>query len=256
MVKDEADIIAHTIAHLDGQGVTGILVADNLSTDGTYEQISALRTRCELIVQRDYETGYYQSRKMTVLAQTAFAHGADWVIPFDADELWYSTTGSLHDAFPPTKIDCIRASLHNYFPTKHDNEHEPNPFLRITYRDPEPAALPKVAIRRRPDVVIEQGNHDANGSPPFSKAPAPLEVAHYPWRTAEQYEHKIRNGAAAYRKTDLADHIGAHWRQHGTLLDREGSAALRVVFETYFVDPDMPLECAPAPWAGTPDPYL
>lgn len=250
MVKDELDVIGHTIAHLDGQGVAGIIVADNMSTDGTYEALEGLKTDCELVITRDREQGYYQSRKMTALVHRAFARGADWVIPFDADELWYNAVGDLHAAFDRSRSDCLQAALHNYFPTKHDNINEPNPFLRITHRDLHPAPLPKVAVHAHPNVVIEQGNHDANASAPFRKARSTLEVAHFPWRSPEQYERKIRNGASAYRKTNLPEDVGAHWRQHGTLLDREGSRALRVVFETYFTDPDMELERQPAPWTG------
>lgn len=256
MVKDEQDIIAHTITHLVGQGVTGIVVADNLSTDDTFTILNDLDVDCELIVKTDPEPGYYQSRKMTELAHFAFRLGADWVIPFDADELWYATDGPLANAFDDIDADCAWASLHNYFPTSSDDPAEANPFRRITHRDPQPAALPKVAVRRRADITIAQGNHnvtadrlDVTGA--LVSVESTLEVAHFPWRSFEQYKRKIRNGATAYRKTDLPEDYGAHWRQHGTLLEREGTDALRVVFDTYFHDPALTLEHHPAPWSGS-----
>lgn len=251
MVKDEADIIEHTIAHLDAQGVTGIVVADNLSTDGTHGILQSLKTDCELIVKRDTEVGYFQARKMTELAHFAFRLGAEWVIPFDADELWYSAGAGLVDTLSDLDADCALANLYNYFPSKRDLESEPNPFLRIIHRDRNPAPLPKVAIRRRPDVVIAQGNHNAMGEGDFQRRESRLAVAHFPWRSYEQYERKIRNGATAYAHTNLPEDVGAHWRQHGAILNREGPRALRTVFETHFVDPDLSLVRLPAPWAGT-----
>lgn len=251
MVKDESDIIATTIGHLDASGVDGIIVADNLSTDGTMGILNKLKPKCELIVRRDNEIAYYQSTKMTLLAQTAFGEGADWVIPFDADELWYSTKGTLHEALESLDGDCAHAQLYNYFPTHWDNPQEPNPILRINHRDPTPSPLTKVAVRRRSDVVVEQGNHGAHatGDRPLRHQQSSLRVAHFPWRSYRQYERKIRNGAAAYALTDLSEDEGAHWRQHGRLLNREGTGALRMVFETHFVDPEIDLEYAPAPLA-------
>lgn len=255
MVKDEADIIAATIGHLDSQGLDGIIVADNMSTDGTTEIIAGLKTKTELIIQPDTEVGYYQSRKMTELAHLAFKLGADWVIPFDADELWYAPNSTLRRTLEQEAtrhVDCLHANLHNYFPTNHDRPGEPNPFLRIAWRDPKPAPLPKVVVRSRTDLVIAQGNHGAGGYDPFVRQPTSITVAHFPWRSFEQYEHKVRNGSAAYRSTDLPADIGAHWRQHGTLLDEQGPEALRWVFNTYFLDPEIDLEYQPAPYAGPP----
>lgn len=37
MMRDEADVAADVIAHLIDEGVNGIIVADNNSTDGTRE---------------------------------------------------------------------------------------------------------------------------------------------------------------------------------------------------------------------------
>ncbi len=35
MVKDEADIIGHTLDHLHAQGIDHVVIADNMSTDNT-----------------------------------------------------------------------------------------------------------------------------------------------------------------------------------------------------------------------------
>jgi Glycosyl transferase family 2 len=246
MVKDEIDIIVHTLGHLAASGVDGIIVADNLSTDGTWPCLQRLELPCQYKCIRDVDEGYYQSEKMTRLAHTAFELGADWVIPFDADELWYNAAGDLRDVFEKTDADCLTATLYNYFPTTDDPD-ELNPFLRITNREPTAAPLHKVAVRNRSDVVIAQGNHGATANSPFEQRYSTLEVAHFPWRGWERFERKIRNGYAAYRKTNLSADTGAHWRNYGQLLEEQGSEALRSVYEAWFENPPGRLEHAPAP---------
>ena len=93
MVKDEADIVAATVAHMCGQ-VDAVIVADNNSTDGTRDILDGL----PVTVVDDPDPAYYQSRKMTALAGRARVEfDATWVIPFDADEWWYSPHGRIAD---------------------------------------------------------------------------------------------------------------------------------------------------------------
>ena len=86
MVKNEADIVEQTIRHLLGQGVDHILAADNGSSDGTYEILLELSKILPVHVIQDRELAYYQSEKMTWLADRVMEAGAEWIIPFDADE--------------------------------------------------------------------------------------------------------------------------------------------------------------------------
>jgi hypothetical protein len=120
MVKDEADVIGHTVDHLFSEGVDGVIVADNGSTDGTRDLLAARKTQgAALEIVDDPELGYYQAEKMSRLAERAHRLGAEWVIPFDADELWWSWSGTvgatLRRAKRETKV--VEAHLWNYFPT-------------------------------------------------------------------------------------------------------------------------------------------
>jgi hypothetical protein len=244
MVRDEIDVLPYTLAHLDTQGLDGIIVADNLSEDGTWEFLCDLDLDTELVLLRDTEVGYYQSRKMTKLAYDAFAKGARWVIPFDADELWLSRTGTLGEAIVRTRpaTDYLYVSLYNYFPRIADDPDEPNPFRRIQFRDPERAPLPKVIVHNRPGLIIEQGNHGVHADTYLQCESAPeLEIGHFPWRGYEQFERKIFNGYQAYKATDLPETVGAHWRNYGRLLEEGGADALRAWYEKWFQDPPIEL---------------
>lgn len=212
IVKDEADVVGFTIEHLLGQ-VDHVYVADNLSTDGTWELLHTLPADC-ISISRDEEVGYWQSRKTTDLAMRALEEGHEWVVPCDADEWWVSQDGrtvkqTLEGLSPDVMV--VTAPIYHYLPTSDDGS-DGSPFERIGWRLREHAVLPKVACRLRPELTILAGNHGANYDDQPFLISGGLIVRHYSWRSAEQYVRKIRNGAQAYAATDLEAHTGSHWR--------------------------------------------
>lgn len=247
MVKDEADIVGITFAHMLTQ-VDHIIVLDNGSTDGTREILAELDV--ELI--DDPDPAYYQSLKMTALAQRAAAGGADHVVPFDADEYWYTPHApTIADFLASTGKQwlTVSAELYDHIATGADPD-ETNPVRRIGWRRTSPGALPKVACRVRPDLVIHQGNHGATYDGGATNLPG-LIVRHFPYRSAEQFVSKVRNGSAAYAATDLPPTEGQHWRQYGELLAAHGPDVVADVFRTWFwvsdptIDPSLILDPAP-----------
>lgn len=238
MVRDEADVIGSTLTHLANEDVDGIIVADNRSTDGTRDILAdAQRTlSCPLVIVDDPEVGYWQSQKMSDLAKQAVDRGATWVLPFDADELWYShidRLGGLVRNHVDERCNLLNADLYNHFPTAID-ELGVSPFETIVWRQRNPGALPKVLFRWEPGSVIHQGNHGVTLPSGERAWPGQVELRHFPYRSAAQFVRKARNGAEAYRATDLPDHVGAHWRAYGDILDRHGEEALAEVFRSHF----------------------
>lgn len=229
MVRDEADIIESTVAHMLTQ-VDVVIVADNRSIDGTREILDSL----DVVTLDDPEVAYHQSEKMTRLAHYAAGEfGADWVVPFDADEWWYSPEGRIGDVLEACQAwPVMTAELYDHVPTGIDPD-GPDPTRTIRYRRRNPGALPKVACRTAPDLVIHQGNHGAGYSAPAPQIPG-LIVRHFPYRSAEQFARKAINGAEAYAATDLPDDIGRHWREYGAIAAANGVEALHDVFRRWF----------------------
>lgn len=230
MVRDEADVIAGTVRHMAGE-VDELIVADNGSIDGTRDLLAELAHELPLTVVDDRDPGYYQSRKMTALAELAAGRGAVWVVPFDADELWVAEH-RIADVLADTGATVATADLFNHLCTALDLD-EPDPFRSMVWRQAQPGPLPKVAVRWEPGAVIEQGNHGAR-LPSGAVAKALLQVRHFPYRSPEQMVRKALNGAEAYRATDLPPDQGAHWRAYGELIDRLGPDALEDVFREHF----------------------
>jgi hypothetical protein len=232
MVRDEADVIAGTLHHMADE-VDHLVVADNGSTDGTRDILADLVGKFPLTVLDDPEPAYFQSAKMSRLAEQAARHGATWIVPFDADEIWVSWAGRIREvlpALPPANVAL--AQLTNHYSTAIDPA-EPDPFRRMVWRSSDAASLPKVAFRWEPGAVIHQGNHGVTLPSGRSEVDA-LEIRHFPYRSAEQFVRKAVNGAAAYKLTDLPVTEGAHWRAYGEIHDRLGDKGLGDVFRTHF----------------------
>lgn len=239
MVRDEADIVAATVGNMLRQ-VDRVLVADNGSVDGTREILEQLDG---VTVVDDPEPGYYQSRKISALAARAVDAGASWVLPFDADEMWitahpeHSIAETLESL--PANVLVVEAMLFDHVATAADGNGS-DPTRRMGWRRAAPAPLRKVACRAVDGLWIEQGNHAARfpGVPHAPTVTNALEVRHYPYRSAEQFIRKARNGAAAYAATDLPEDVGAHWRGYGRILETAGPEALADVFRTWFWSAD------------------
>lgn len=250
MVKDEADVIAGTLRHMADEQVDRILVADNMSTDGTRDILNDLAHELPLTIVDDTNPAHFQSAKMSALAAMAGRDGATWVIPFDADELWVFRGDRVGNELRSCTADIVTADLFNHFPSGVDPSGT-DPFDTIIWRDRQPAPLPKVAFRYKDGAVIHDGNHGV--SLPYEPVvQAGLEIRHFPYRTVEQFVHKARNGAAALRATDLPLDIGAHWRGYGDLLDSRGPEVLHEIFNRHFFN----LSPADAGLLRDPAPYL
>lgn len=221
LVKDEADIIEPVLDHLS-RNVDAMIVCDNGSTDGTRELLDSWqRLSDQLLVLDDFGVAYYQSRKMTQLARMASERGHAWVVPVDADEVWYAPGSRVADllAAQGPDVQIMRAALYNHLPTARDPVHR-NPLRRLGWRQRAPGALPKVAARLHPTLTIEAGNHGAHYDGPHVATDG-LVIRHFSWRSPEQYLRKIRNGCVAYAETNLPEAIGAHWRMLAGHSDEE-----------------------------------
>ena len=219
MVKNEADIVGQTIDHLRRQGVDGVLVVDNGSTDGTRELLSDKVDRELLFVGVDREPAYFQAAKMQYLARWATRQGADWIVPFDADEWWFGPDGTLAETLRASPAPIATAIIHNVFPAPGSTGSTAATDWQV---DTDAARLEKVAYRAHRFAALHHGNHGVSRPGRVSR---PLRILHVPWRTEQQFRSKIANGAAALRLTGpRAAGPGAdHWRDlDGESVDKLG----------------------------------
>ena len=170
MAKDEGDIIDHTMYHFAANGAAGIIIADNLSKDDTRQKmeeakanIAKYNPNIEIIIVEDNVVAYTQSDKMTNLASMARGYGAQWVIPFDIDEIWYSPGRTLHDAFELLNkegVDAYKVLYTNHSVTDSDPKGL-SPFHTMQWKWSLPTNHKSCFKFRDSDsfVKISNGNH-------------------------------------------------------------------------------------------------
>lgn len=238
MVRDEMDILPYTLPRMLQQ-VDGLVVADNMSTDGTDEFLFDFASRYDnVVLEWDDNPAYFQSEKMSALAHVAAEHGADFVVPFDADEVWVTEHGILKDCldvWPGYELFDIH--LYDHVVSALDRNDTSDPVTQITWRRVQSNPLPKVMCKVEPGLVIEQGNHGARYPGPVQTCHLfSTHIHHYPYRSAEQMIRKARNGAAAYAAAGplIPETTGQHWRDYGKLTDEQ----LTEVFYKWFYEND------------------
>lgn len=229
MVRDEADIVESTVRHMATQ-VDRLVIADNRSQDGTRDLLEALSKELPLTVLDEPQVGYYQSQAMTELARRAEANGAEWIVPFDADEWHYSPHGRIADVLHDCRGEIVMAPCYNHVATGEDSPEQTDPVVRLRWRERAPYHLPKVVCRASPDLTIGQGNHTVSYGREVDRVRGKLAIRHFPYRSPEQFERKIRNGAAAIKATGFVESVCIHWRTYGAALEADGPQGLERVF--------------------------
>jgi hypothetical protein len=240
LVRDNADVIEANLRYHLAQGVDLVLVTDNGSRDGTVEILERYRGGGVAEIWHEHSADYDQSGWVTRMARhAATAHGADWVINNDADELWWPKEGDLKQVFAaiPGEYGLLVVPRTNFVARPDDRRH---PFERMTLRelrsrDARSGLLPKTAHRGVPDVYVGPGCHHA-AAPGLNPVPDgdPIHVFHYSRRSFAQYEQRIRNAAEIVAgDPGGGSNATAAWRE-GVRHLRDGT--LRELYEQFVVD--------------------
>ena len=219
MVRNELDILPQVIEHMFAQGIDYLLIADNLSTDGTREYLRDLaKKNPRVIFAEDNYDVYIQSEKMTYLAHCAWRAGAEWIIPFDADEFWYADAMNLPDFLRQSnpEIGVYYANFHHTVPSVENPEDIENTELVM---DLQPSFPGKVAFRAHPYAVLIRGNHDVRRAAGRAHG---LHIVHVQYRGTDQIARKVRVGTQTAERTgeDLTT-FAPHWAAASRLSDDE-----------------------------------
>lgn len=146
-VLNEADIVGISIEHLLASGVSRVYVAHGPSTDGTLDILHSFGD--DVMVVPDHYSFHDQPTRTAELANLAAIDGAEWVLPFDADEFPYiPDVTDLAEAFAGILAGINKLIIQRWMHT--DWEH----------RYVQSERLPKVAWRTDRPFVCHPGNHD------------------------------------------------------------------------------------------------
>ena len=211
MVRDEEVRVRGAIERLFAGGVDAVLVADHGSTDATVEVLRSIALDLPVLIVADREPAYYQGPKMSRLARAAARCGASWVVPFDADELWFGTDEPLAAALRHLDGDIAVAALYDYLPAiDADPLASRRPYQTQTRRRPS-SLTSKVAFRAHHLAALSSGNHLV--SQPGRRVHDRIRIRHFPFLDYEHFVRKAITGVAALARTDYTDAISSHWHE-------------------------------------------
>lgn len=205
-IFNEADIIGTNLRHLAAEGVDLVLLALGPSTDDTnaivYEthlggSLEALETTVMWV--QDNDPIHHQPQWINFLAAQAVELGAEWIIPFDADEFVYATHG--HSTVAEA-LDDVPAWAHAVMMPQYRHV---SWNVRQDWR-----TLPKIAMRSsviRNGARITNGNHALTEGVAVGESVLAMRELHY--RGFDHFVRKTRERCATIDPT-LPDGDGAH----------------------------------------------
>ena len=204
LVRDEADIVETWLRYHLARGVDVVIATDHRSVDGTTDVLHEYARDGRVVLLHEDADVLRQAEWVTRMARLAATeHGADWVIPSDADEFWWPRAGSFEEilAAVPARFGVVRALQRQFVLRPGDGQF----FERMTVRARPTADLSspyhaqvKIAHRGVADAVVEVGNHDVAGTGlRLVREWFPFEVLHFPIRDERQLEAKFLRRATS-----------------------------------------------------------
>lgn len=277
MVRNEADIIGLTVLHTLSLGLNKVLILDNGSTDGTDQVLRNLAKEDERVVWMRDNSLYDQQAITTELAREAYRQGADWILPFDADEFWWSKGGNFRQTLSESKAGALWVRPVNFIQARSQHEPTVEALLTMTRRSVETippgnlarqlmeshqvglvqiASAQNYVSRPTSEVKIWRGNHVVSGVRGEHARGDGIICFHAPLRSRALLESKMER---SHRLTEAgvsgsAWHVW-HWARmiaEGKL-DQEWAAIsyeenrLDVYGKRYPVTPDLRLRNVVAP---------
>lgn len=246
-VRDGADIIGVVSAYHLAIGFDRLIIVDDGSSDGTSEILDRLARKTGRIdVTRNESAAYDQGSLTSAAAARAISQGADYILPFDADEFFVFKRG-LRRTLAPYAPDIVRVSVTNFVQSRSVQRGSALSLLRACYRPwvrggeasievqegryafIEAPLVSKVIAPALPGLEFDMGNHQAKGIAARERRVLDIEILHLPLRAkailtqrTEDYEPRI----ARMRETESFGWQSLYFkrcRERGTL-EREWRA--------------------------------
>lgn len=184
-VRNEAGIIDKTVSHHLAD-CDHVIISDGQSTDGTRDILAGF-DRVTLLEQ---EGPFDQAVEILRLVRAAKDMGADWVVPFDADEFWVGLE-RLRDL--PDEYGKVRATVFGH--ADWDRRHA------------GAKPLPKVCFRDARSVAWGNHDSDSDGWPATD-----FQIRELQYRDFDHFLAKIDKARELYESYDFPQAYGSHMR--------------------------------------------
>lgn len=231
MVRNEADIIRTNVLYHLSAGLDRIFIFDDGSTDGTDRILKKLaRDPRVRWTSGGSNPDFRQGEVFTELAREAHQEGADWVVPIDADDFWYTRGGSLKGVLARSSAAVLEVRHIDFIQRREQRESSAEALLHMTYRVEEPvervrarelledrkisyigmARVPKLINRTSATVAMVRGAHRVEGIDGPRERTDEVLCMHAPLRSRAVLEAKALSGRRRGGKKP-GKHLGPGW---------------------------------------------
>ena len=212
MVRNEADVIEFCIEHHLAQGLDYIFICDNGSTDGTLEYLQNKSNTDSRVVLYQDPGQYHQEKIINHLSALAYSNGCEWVVPFDADEIWLSNE-TLKVNLSRITEPSVKIKLQDFIQSSEILNPKTDTYVSVTWRLPdnspkidlnsvvdgnssmiENPSFYKYIVRTSPDLKIFPGAHGFTGQDQTFYEGREFKAYHIPIRSYKALEAKAEQG--------------------------------------------------------------
>lgn len=194
MVKNEEDIIEQFVRH-NSKHIDVMYIADNMSTDGTRDILNALREEgLPIVIWDDNDPRHIQSEKTTAAYhKISSVESFHYFIAIDADEFIQLSVGC---HIPEGKGNAFHLKRYCHVIDSTASTHD----LYTMRQRLRKQQTPKILIVHDPkhfsEYTIADGNHfvEKAGRRVEHNELSKALIAHYPYRTIDQYVRKVVMG--------------------------------------------------------------
>ncbi|MGD0797733.1 MAG: glycosyltransferase family 2 protein [Acidobacteriaceae bacterium] len=243
LVRDEADVIDLFIRYHIRAGIDALVVTDNGSSDGTRDILEHHLRAGAVTEIIDEPTHVFDQPRFVdrMILRARDYYGADYCINSDADEFWYTASGSLRHEISLNQTNRIYCPSFYMLPAQGQDfwqatdrcvkRADPRKFGVTKYYNLFDKPMHKAIHRTQGYRMIDPGNHGLEMEDDFplpgnvlnrlrsslrykysvrSKA---IWIYHYSIRSVQQFKKKIlQNGAALEANNNSVERDASHWR--------------------------------------------
>jgi hypothetical protein len=239
VVWNEALILPTNLAYHRSIGVDEFRIIDNGSEDETAAVLAHERETHGDVHWTSAPGAFRQSQMVTGLARDAIASGAEWVLPVDADEFWWTPDGNVRPVLgEATEVGSLVCEVDNFVQRRSVHHPGRSELRTMTYRakptgTPEEARMlvetgkiafvemiypPKQILRAAPDLVVGIGNHTAQNLAGPAQATTKIRVLHAPIRSRDALYRRAEHGRRL-EAVNPSPSAGWHVRRWARLAD-------------------------------------
>lgn len=196
-IKNEEKLIGYNLQYYYNIGIRDFYITFNCTEDKSKEIVNDFCKKHNDITVYEFHDNnptYNLIERFNYMADLAYTHGCDWMIPVDADEILKLNTYNLieslevHERHEYGYIVCRWC---DYVFLKSDDENDNNYFSKWTHREQRSRPQSKIIAKWHPQMKWGTGHHLVISMRKQIAVAHKMFVAHFPNREYEQLKNKM-----------------------------------------------------------------